>query len=116
MKTFIALTVVGGMLASSAFAQSGIGGIIEKSGLSPKDMTIMGEAARQLYDGTTPQVGASADWSNPESKSHGVAKLLEVSGNCVVIQQLSHPKGQADPFEYRTRQCRNADGKWVLQP
>lgn len=104
-----------GIVAAPAHAQ-GVARIVGNTGLSPEDLAIMGENARQLYDVANPQVGRSIDWSNPTSKSHGTTTLAGMSNGCASIQQVTHPKGQTQPLTIRTRFCRDANGNWVLQP
>lgn len=111
--TFTVLVALG---AGGALAQSGISGIVSKSGLSPEDLTIMGEKAYSLYAGPHPKAGESVQWVNPNSKSFGTTLLTGFAKGCATIEQVSHPKGQEQTFTYNTRHCKNSEGKWVLQP
>ncbi len=116
MPQSLLIAAVLSLALTGAVAAQGIGRIVSNTGLTPQDLTIMGETARQLYDVPTPQVGQSQEWSNPESGSFGTTTLAAMTGACASIQQRSYPLGQERAVEYRTRWCRGADGTWVLTP
>lgn len=99
----------------TATAQT-ISRIIADTGLSPDDFSLMSEAGRQLYDVAAPRVGREKTWSNPDTGSHGVAHLAALQQGCASLQNVFYPKGAAQGREFRTRFCKTAEGKWVLQP
>jgi len=109
------------LLAAFAFVPSGVSAkplsrIIRDIGLTPDDFTMLSAAGQSLYVTSTPRPGKVVTWSNPESKSHGTAKLAAMRDNCAYLQHFVFPKGAEKSREIRTRWCRNADGKWLLHP
>ncbi|MCA0869517.1 hypothetical protein LCL97_01645 [Seohaeicola saemankumensis] len=103
------------MTSGPAAAQT-LSRILSNTGLSPEDFSLMGEAGRQLYDVASPRVGGEQSWSNPESGSYGVARLAAMQQGCASLVHMVHPKGVTQGREIRTRLCKSAEGKWVLQP
>lgn len=90
--------------------------IIAHLGLSPEDFERMGAAAQGLYDVPAPKVGSSADWSNPDTASHGRVILTGLEGACANLRHETYARGSATMRDIRLRLCRNDQGKWVLQP
>lgn len=102
--------------ATSELAAKPLSRIIRDIGLTPNDFTMLSAAGESLYATSSPRPGKVVTWSNPESKSHGTAKLAAMRDNCAYLQHFVFPKGVETSREIRTRRCRNSDGKWVLQP
>jgi len=90
--------------------------IIRNTGLTPDDFAIMKETAQSLFVTSTPSVGREKTWSNPDSKSQGTVRLMSVQGNCVVVRHSYQAKGSDKTGQISNRQCKTADGKWVLEP
>ncbi|MFV0512385.1 MAG: hypothetical protein ACK5MY_01935 [Jhaorihella sp.] len=103
-------------LAASAGKAQTLSHMIRDTGLSPQDFTMMDAAAAGLYTAARPRVGGEAAWSNPESMSHGTVRLEAMQGGCAVILHAFHAKGAAKARDLRIRRCRDADGRWLLQP
>ena len=118
MKQLVAAFFLGAAVAVSpmaATAQS-ISRILSNSGLSPEDFNLMGAAGRSLYDTAQPRVGQTAAWENPATKSHGTVELSHWANNCAGLRHLFHARGAETARDIRTRYCKTAEGKWVLQP
>ncbi len=90
--------------------------IIRDLGLTPGDFTLLSASGKSLYDTPSPRAGKEASWSNPDSKSHGTARLAEMRGNCAIVQHFVFPKGASASKEIRIRMCQTGDGNWILQP
>jgi surface antigen len=122
MKRIFSVMVLGGVLAVAltigvgGLAAKPLGKIIREIGLTPEDFEMLSASGESLYATATPRPGKVVSWTNPESKSHGTAILAAMRDNCAFVQHFVFPKGAAKPKEIRTRVCRNAQGKWQLQP
>ncbi|WP_146345853.1 hypothetical protein [Falsiphaeobacter marinintestinus] len=116
MKRFVVMLLAVIAIGAGAAQAQGVARIVGKTGLSPEDLAIMSENARKLYDVAAPQVGKSTDWTNPDSNAYGTTTLIGMADGCATIQQIAHPKGQDQALDIRSRVCRNAEGKWILQP
>jgi len=90
--------------------------IIRDIGLTSDDFTMLTASGASLYNTASPKPGKVVSWSNPDSKSHGTARLAAMRGNCAFVQHFVFPKGDEKSREIRTQVCQNTDGKWVLQP
>lgn len=93
-----------------------LGKIIREIGLTPDDIALLTAAGDSLYMTAKPRPGKVVSWSNPDSKSHGTARLAAMRDNCAFVQHFAYPKGAQKPKEIRTRVCQNAQGQWQLQP
>jgi hypothetical protein len=122
MKRIFSVMVLAGVMAAELTIGAGglaakpLGKIIREIGLTPDDFAMLTAAGDSLYMTASPRPGKVVSWSNPESKSHGTAKLAAMRDNCAFVQHFAFPKGADKPKEIRTRVCRNASGKWQLQP
>lgn len=103
-------------LGASALSAKPLGKIVRQIGLTPDDFTMLSASGESLYNTASPRPGKVVSWTNPDSKSHGTAKLAAMRDNCAFVQHLVFPKGAAKSREIRTQVCRNAEGKWLLQP
>ena len=111
---FVMLMALG--LGAAAVSAKPLSKIISDVGLTPDDFSMLSAAGESLYATASPRPGKVVSWSNPESKSHGTAKLAAMRDGCAFVQHFVFPKGAKKPKEIRTRMCRNANGKWVLTP
>lgn len=103
-------------LAATGVQSQTLSKMIADTGMSPDDFTMMEAAARGLYAERAPRAGASADWSNPDSGTHGHVVLSAVDGDCVTIRHQVNVKGAAEARKLSARRCRDDQGKWLLQP
>jgi len=103
-------------LGASALSAKPLSKIIREIGLTPDDYTLLSASGQSLYDTSSPRAGKVVSWTNPDSKSHGTARLAALRDNCAYVQHMVFPKGAVKSKEIRTRVCRDANGKWVLQP
>jgi len=108
----LAILVIG----ASDLAAKPLSRIIRDIGLTPGDFAMLTASGEALYATASPRPGKVVSWSNPDSKSHGTAKLAAMRGNCAFVQHFVFPKAAEKPREIRTQVCQNADGKWVMQP
>lgn len=118
MKQLIALSLI---VTLSAFTGAPVSAkplakILRESGISPSDFEMMQNTARVLYDTANPSAGKRLSWSNADSGAHGMVRLASVHNNCAYIQHFVYAKDAKKPRELRTPYCKNADGKWLLQP
>jgi hypothetical protein len=118
MKRIFSAMLLVGVLAAGAAALSAkpLSRIIRDIGLTPDDFAMLRASGESLYTTGSPRPGKVVTWSNPESNSRGTAKLAAMRDNCAFVQHFVFPKGAEKSKEIRTRVCRNAQGKWVLQP
>ncbi|MEX0287131.1 MAG: hypothetical protein AB3N23_21205 [Paracoccaceae bacterium] len=117
MRRFLVVLTLFAMAALHAPAEAQtISKIVRKTGLSPEDFNIMGEKAASLYDTANPQPGRIISWTNPDSGSHGRVRLAAMRKNCAFLQHFVHPKGAEKSTELRLQLCKDASGKWLLQP
>ena len=110
------LVVVALMLGASALSAKSLSKIIREIGLTPDDYSMLSLSGQSLYETASPRPGKVVSWTNPDSKSHGTAKLAAMRDNCAYVQHLVFPKGATKSTEIRNRVCRDANGNWVLQP
>jgi len=118
MKQFTTALMIIAALAPGATALSAkpLSKIIRETGLTSDDFALLSDSGESLYDTASPRPGKVVSWSNPDSKSHGTARLAAMRDNCAFVQHMVFPKEATKPKEIRTRVCRDASGKWALQP
>lgn len=118
MKNPICLLLLISLLAFGATDLSAkpLSRIIRDIGLTPDDFTMMGASAETLYATAAPRPGKIVSWANPDSKSHGTARLAAMRENCAYLQHFVFPKGAEQSKEIRLRFCKQANGAWLLQP
>ncbi|MFT7593786.1 MAG: hypothetical protein ACI8R4_001102 [Paracoccaceae bacterium] len=110
------LVIVALGLGASALTAKPLSKIIREIGLTPDDYAMLSASGQSLYDTSSPRPGKVVSWTNPDSASHGTARLAAMRDNCAFVQHMVFPKGAAKSREIRTRVCQDASGKWVLQP
>ena len=103
-------------LGAASVSAKPIGKIIREIGLTPDDFSILSDTGKSLYTAQPPRPGKVVSWTNPDSRSHGKAKLAAMRGNCAFMQHIVYPQGAKKSKEIRLRVCKNAEGKWLLQP
>lgn len=118
MKRIFSVVLLAGVMAIGAggLAAKPLGKIIREIGLTPDDFEMLSASGQSLYMTETPRPGRVVSWSNPTSKSRGTARLAAMRDNCAYVQHFVFPKGAQKSKEIRIRVCRNAQGKWQLQP
>lgn len=118
MKRILSVVLMACLLigATTPVSAKPLARIIRDIGLTPDDFTMMGAAADSLYATASPRPGKVVSWSNADSNSHGRVKLAAMRDGCAYLQHFVFPKGSEKPKEIRLRMCKNAQGKWLLQP
>jgi hypothetical protein len=118
MKNLISFMLLAGALVigASMLSAKPLSRIIRDIGLTPDDFTMMSSSAETLYATASPRPGKVVSWINPDSKSHGTAKLAAMRDNCAFVQHFVFPKGDEKSKEIRLRFCKQSNGAWVLQP
>jgi surface antigen len=88
--------------------------------LNHHDLKAMEKTAQPLLDDGSLPIGATGEWSNPQSGDHGTIQLLkrfeyEYQGSKLPCRELKYHiqvTGDADPYNYRLNRCKVADGSW----
>jgi|SRR6056297_298205 len=92
-----------------------LGRMLEDSGLSPTDLSVMETAALQLVD-PLGRTGDARRWRNPDSRSRGAVTLGRIEGNCAELVHSISTVRRPGPATYRFWRCRTAAGRWQLSP
>ena len=89
---------------------------LRRTGLSQADINMLSQAGGGLYRSGTPKVGAEAEWSNPDTGASGTATLLRFADNCADVRHVVITTRRPEPQEFNLRNCKTADGSWILTP
>ncbi|NHQ75788.1 hypothetical protein HAT86_15150 [Roseovarius gahaiensis] len=91
----------------------GLGRMLQDSGLSPNDLSVMETIALQLVNplGST---GDARRWSNPESRSKGTVTLGRIEGDCAELVHSFNTVRRPGTAIYHSWRCRRADGTWQI--
>ncbi len=122
MRTILvpALVVIGfgiaWILAPHPAQARSLADTFRRTGLSQQDIALVTTTANKLYRTGTPQVGRSAEWSNPQSGAHGTVRLASFRDNCAVLDHSVITTRRPEPQEFSFRHCKAADGSWTLTP
>lgn len=116
MMKRIAILAVLACFGADLAAAKPLSRIIREIGLTPEDFRFLDAATSKLVDDNVPSPGEQASWHNPETNSKGTVRVRGVQGNCAVLQNIIHPKGEETSRDIRTRLCRDAGGNWLLSP
>lgn len=90
--------------------------------LNHHDLKAMTKATQPLLDDGSLPIGATREWSNPESGDHGTIQLMrrfeyEYQGTKLPCRELRYHiqvTGNADPYNYKLDRCKVADGSWKI--
>jgi hypothetical protein len=81
--------------------------------LNEKDLGLLKEAVRQVLE--KHQVGATAEWSDPDTGKAGQAKLLDVfTRDGMPCGQVEHVFTKGEGRSYQLPFCKMADGRWKI--
>ncbi|MEM8730458.1 MAG: hypothetical protein AAGF79_11120 [Pseudomonadota bacterium] len=89
---------------------------IKRTGLTQDDINVMSSTAAELYQTGTPQVGRTSAWSNPDTGARGEATLTGFASNCADIRHVVFTQRRPEAQQFVFRNCKTADGNWVLSP
>lgn len=111
----VCIGLAGGVLPSLVDARS-LTDTLRRTGLTQGDITVMSEAAGVLYRQGSPRIGESVDWTNPETGAAGTSTLQGFQDECATLRHVVTTARRPQPQDFLFRQCRSADGGWVLTP
>ena len=87
--------------------------------LTPADIEKMRAASLPLYSADPPVVGATAEWSDPETGNFGAVKLGEAyTWHGLSCRRLHHAikiTGSRDPISIVVDRCKTAKGEWKIR-
>jgi len=110
---FLAVFLTVPMLGTSEAQALSLGRMLQDSGLSPNDLSVMESAALQLVN-PLGRTGDARRWSNPESRSRGAVTLGRIEGNCAELIHSISTVRRPGPATYRFWRCRTSAGQWQL--
>ncbi|MGR3804968.1 hypothetical protein [Marinibacterium profundimaris] len=90
--------------------------ILRRTGLTQADINIMTQSASTLYRGDSRTVGSEADWSNPDTGASGKSMLVAFADDCADVRHTVITQRRPEPQEFTFRNCKTADGNWMLAP
>jgi surface antigen len=81
--------------------------------LNEKDLDLLKQAVREVLE--KHQVGATAEWSDPDTGKAGQAKLLDVfTRDGMPCGQVEHVFTKGEGRSYQLPFCKMADGRWKI--
>lgn len=113
------LTVLAGACYADSFTFFDLSGPLGGR-LNHHDLKAMAAADEPLLTDDTLPIGATREWSNPESGDHGTVQLVKrfeytYEGNKLPCRELKYHtilSNTADPYNYTLNRCKVADGSW----
>ncbi|WP_428928118.1 hypothetical protein [Marinibacterium sp. SX1] len=108
--------MMGLMMAPTGAEARSMADTLRRTGLTQQDISIMTAAAAPLYREGTPKVGAESEWSNPDSGASGKSLLVSFADGCADIRHVVITQRRPEPQDFVFRNCKTADGSWVLTP
>lgn len=106
------------LLAVAAPATAQINPFGRYQSVSQEDLQIIEAAAAKLYKTDSPNVGATEQWSNPNTGSSGTVTLTQVFDKdgmpCRKLRHRITTKDDKDPKTYIFNRCRVKSGEWKL--
>ena len=91
----------------------------ESEGLSKEDLSLLNEAAEDLYETSPGSVGRAAEWRNSQSGNAGRVTLLKVyEFKGMPCKQVRHDiklRNRADLNRFVIDSCRVSDGSWKIR-
>ena len=86
--------------------------------ITDEDLQLIDVASRKLYQVDSPQLGATEQWSNPNSGNMGTVTLTQVfEQDGMPCRKLLHRitvKGEQEPAMFVFNRCRVGSGEWKL--
>ena len=115
-RIIFVLSILGTMGFGMTASAKPLSRIIAEMGLSPSDFEVASKTSRALLTDGTPSVGKEMGWANGQTGSQGTIRIIAVEGNCVRLEHDIQPQGEEASRGVRTRQCKDAEGNWVMAP
>lgn len=109
-------TVVGVGLVPARVEAASMADTLRRTGLTQQDINLLSQTGASLYRDGTPKLGTEKDWSNPDTGNSGKAMLVGLDGNCADVRHVVITQRRPQPQEFTFRNCKGADGNWVMTP